>query len=343
MDTVNTVKHLREIMESGVEPLALMSQLATVVTDILAGSYSFNRERSRRKFFRQVALSKEDMEKLRLALKTLSKAEKQLRMSNDKLTWLTATLLQLAPNQQYVLPTSSVDACIHHSPLGLNNGGIRDGSRKSNFRHGETRGLLKMGRNSSGIHSKMKNDLNQQEIEEIWLEVLENIQINSIKEFLHHEGKLILLSFGAAPAVQITFTSHVALLKAEKFKTHVLKAFKHVFGSPVTIEIRSEIRKEKGDSQQDPYEKRSETVEVEASPIEPKAKLHNDKIEATPSHKNSNAVLERRLCEQGQSMSLVKGKVSLGSVIQQAETQRNRWSTCKAVSIVQKLEQEKNL
>ena len=32
-DTVNTVKHLREIMESGVEPLALMSQLATVITD----------------------------------------------------------------------------------------------------------------------------------------------------------------------------------------------------------------------------------------------------------------------------------------------------------------------
>ncbi|KAL8249421.1 hypothetical protein R6Q59_006289 [Mikania micrantha] len=339
MDTVNIVKHLREIMESGVEPVALMSQLATVVTDILAGSYNFNKERSRRKFFRQEALSKEDMEKLRLALKTLSKAEKQLRMSNDKLTWLTATLLELAPNQQYALPTSSVDARIHHSPLGLNNGGIRDGSRKSNFRHGETRGLLKMG----GIHTKMKNDLNQQEIEEIWLEVLENIQINSIKEFLYHEGKLTLLSFGAAPVVQLTFTSHVALLKAEKFKTHVLKAFKHVFGSPVTIEIRSEIRKEKGNSQQDPYEKRSEIVEVEASPTEPKAKLHNDKIEAAPSQKNSSAVLERRLCEQGQSMSLVKGKVSLGSVIQHAEIQRNRWSTRKAISIVQKLEQEKNL
>ena len=33
-DTVNTVKNLREVMESGVEPLALMSQLATVITDI---------------------------------------------------------------------------------------------------------------------------------------------------------------------------------------------------------------------------------------------------------------------------------------------------------------------
>lgn len=54
-DTVNTVKNLREIMETGVEPLALMSQLATVITDILAGSYDFTKERLKRKFFRRAA------------------------------------------------------------------------------------------------------------------------------------------------------------------------------------------------------------------------------------------------------------------------------------------------
>jgi hypothetical protein len=52
-DTVNTVKNLRVIMETGVEPLALMSQLATVITDILAGSYDFTKERPRRKVFRR--------------------------------------------------------------------------------------------------------------------------------------------------------------------------------------------------------------------------------------------------------------------------------------------------
>lgn len=51
-DTVNTVKNLRVIMETGVEPLGLMSQLATIITDILAGSYDYTRERPRRKFFR---------------------------------------------------------------------------------------------------------------------------------------------------------------------------------------------------------------------------------------------------------------------------------------------------
>lgn len=54
-DTVNTVKNLRQIIESGVEPLALMSQLATLITDILAGSCDLLKERSRRKFFRRQA------------------------------------------------------------------------------------------------------------------------------------------------------------------------------------------------------------------------------------------------------------------------------------------------
>lgn len=125
-DTVNTVKSLREIMESGVEPLALMSQLATIITDILAGSYVFTREKLRQKFFRRMTLSKEDMEKLRQALKTLSEAEKQLRLSNDKLTWLTAALLQLAPDQQYTLPTSSSHTSLNHSPTVVNNVSQRD-------------------------------------------------------------------------------------------------------------------------------------------------------------------------------------------------------------------------
>lgn len=52
-DTANTVKNLRDIMESGVEPLALMSQLATAITDILAGSYDVTKEGPQRRFFRR--------------------------------------------------------------------------------------------------------------------------------------------------------------------------------------------------------------------------------------------------------------------------------------------------
>lgn len=173
------------------------------------------------------------MEKLRQALKTLSEAEKQLRMSNDKLTWLTAALLQLAPDQQYMLPSSSAeDTSFHHSPLRQNDsravikkGGmdcvmisnngrrlstdgvekhhkdspssIRDGSKLSGSR---SQGVRIASRDPSAYDDVMVNDKRgkgRTEIEDIWLEVLGNIKNSGIKEFMYREGKLISVSYGA--------------------------------------------------------------------------------------------------------------------------------------------------
>ncbi|KAL3596592.1 hypothetical protein D5086_008229 [Populus alba] len=433
-DTVNTVKNLRVIMETGVEPLALMSQLATVITDILAGSYDFTKERPRRKFFRRKPLSKEDMEKLRQALKTLSEAEKQLRMSNDKLTWLTAALLQLAPDQQYLLPSSSTETSFNHSPLAQNNMGGRDISRKggehempnngrdlsmhvrlesfpggtsADFRNnGSTNGIsMDRKRNiASGmapqrspaqtsdairVNSRQVSGKSHKGYEEIWLEVLEKIQINSMREFLYQEGKLISVSFGAAPTVQLIFSSHFTKLKAEKFRAHILQAFESVLGSPVTIEIRCESNKEtsagfrvplilpaskNGSSQMaidpvlnagsrmprtgDYLEGRSEIVEVPTSPrkyegneptnhnVESSRRgLQHTRAGESVSNKKpavGSLVERRKLGETSQSKSIVRSKVSLARVIQQAEgcTQQAGWSKHKAVSIAEKLEQE---
>lgn len=52
-DTVNTVRNLKELMVSGVEPLNLMSQLACLITSLLAGGYQIPKGRQRRKFFRK--------------------------------------------------------------------------------------------------------------------------------------------------------------------------------------------------------------------------------------------------------------------------------------------------
>ncbi|CAA2958686.1 STICHEL-like 3 [Olea europaea subsp. europaea] len=267
-DTVNTVKNLREIMESGIEPLALMSQLATVITDILGGSYDFMKERSRRKFFWRQALLKDDMEKLRQALKTLSEAEKQLRMSNDKITWLTATLLQLAPDQQYMLRNSSSDSSLNHSPAGLSNSASRDGQRKSTVKHTEVPNF--QAGSSGNIYRSAKgisiDRLSQQvygasedknkemgvqlqskfghETEEIWLNVLRKIPINSIKEFLYQEGKLISVCFGAAPTVQLMFCSQLIKSKAEKFREHILQAFQPVAqgkDGKIAAEVHQEV------------------------------------------------------------------------------------------------------
>ncbi|KAK6123965.1 hypothetical protein DH2020_042310 [Rehmannia glutinosa] len=386
-DTVNTVKNLRDIMESGVEPLALMSQLATVITDILAGSYDILKERPRRKFFQQQALSREDMEKLRQALKTLSEAEKQLRLSNDRMTWLTAALLQLAPDQHYMLrlPGSSTDTTLNHSPLVLNNSVSRERPRKSNaemhaFQAGSSgdvccnsklKGIEMDGKEHvAGQVGSATSDRSQMYefqlpakfhhgIEEIWSEVLEKIQMNSLKEFMYQEGKLISLSFGAAPTVQILFNSHLTKSEVEKYRSHILQAFESVLRSPVTIEIRCESRKDIGiepvfNSDGNPIfltsnatpmanhneirrlqnketssggANRSEIVEVEASPKEynfSKSKVDSDRRNTESAFMRQTSTTtsspeRRKLGDRNQSLDLVRGKVSLGHVIHHAE------------------------
>ncbi|KAA3456251.1 DNA polymerase III subunit gamma/tau [Gossypium australe] len=233
-DTVNTIKSLRVIMETVYNPV-----------------------------------SKEDMEKLRQALKTLSEAEKQLRMSNEKLTWLTAALLQLAPDQQYILPISSSGTSSHHSPLPLNDLGgreiVRKGGELVELRNNNTR-VLSTNARPENIYAGSSGDFetsimkgkrhalagmapqsvaeNRNGTEGIWLEVLQKIQDDSLKEFLYREGKLISVNLGAAPTVRLTFSSQVTKSKAEKFRGHILQAFESVLGSPVTIEIRCEAKKD---------------------------------------------------------------------------------------------------
>ncbi|GAB2298570.1 hypothetical protein Dimus_032638 [Dionaea muscipula] len=475
-DTINTVKNLREIMETGVEPLALMSQLATVVTDILAGSYDFRRDLHRRKFFRRQALSKEDMEKLRQTLKTLSEAEKQLRVSNDKLTWLTAALLQLAPDQQYMPSCTSAYSSCNHSPLTLNNNG-GFAARRSSIQHAimcnkrqdlpKDIGMEKHAEYSVDIRQKVANgtiyrrnhvghemhgecsvdvhnsrkltsstthrknhvghdtaleskcavdaDIDkldrrqtsgkgQTEIEEIWSEVLENVQNGSVKEFMYREGQLISVSYNAAPTVQLIFSSSQAKSKAEKFKASLLQAFESVLGSPVIIELRFEPNNTAGTidventaplslsnfkagqsqlmSDSDCINKMGipssgydgisrmvphpgvnagtcEIEEVAATPRDFKSNCHakfsepSDRRalegawtgEGVPSSKKYETASVSDLGRpQGQNhcQTLVRSKVSLAHVVQQAEgsTQHTAWTKRKAVSIAEKLEQE---
>ncbi|KAL1560358.1 protein STICHEL-like 4 [Salvia divinorum] len=264
-DTINTVKNLRDIMSSGVEPLALLSQLATVITDILAGSYHCAKQWPKRKFFHQQALSKEDMEKLRHALKTLSESEKQLRVSSERMTWLTAALLQLAPDQRYTGLTSSSGNISYHS--------------------------------WDGVDSSPKG------IEEIWLKVLENIKIKSLKEFMHKEGKMASVSNGAAPTVQLVFNSQLTKSVVEKFRSRIIQAFEAVLGSAVTIEIRQGSREGTG------------AGEIVLRGLE--VSVLDDF--QSQSERSVSADDEPELSERKQRLGIVRRRMTLGHVIQHAD------------------------
>lgn len=106
-DTVETVKTARELMDTGVDPMVLMSQLAGLIMDIIAGSYAVVDTKTDDSFFGGRSLNESELERLKNALKLLSEAEKQLRTSSERSTWFTATLLQLGSTPSPDLTQSS--------------------------------------------------------------------------------------------------------------------------------------------------------------------------------------------------------------------------------------------
>ncbi|KAF7842836.1 protein STICHEL [Senna tora] len=108
-ETSETVKRAREVMDSGVDPMILMSQMASLIMDIIAGSYTVIDAKPGDLYFGGRSLNESELERLKHALKLLSDAEKQLRTSSERSTWFTATLLQLGstPSSDFSLSSSS--------------------------------------------------------------------------------------------------------------------------------------------------------------------------------------------------------------------------------------------
>lgn len=94
-DTSNTVKRARELMRSRIDPMQLVSQLANLIMDILAGKCQRSASEVKDRLF-SGHISEAEKQQLSHALKVLSETEKQLRMSKNQTTWLTAALLQLS-------------------------------------------------------------------------------------------------------------------------------------------------------------------------------------------------------------------------------------------------------
>ncbi|KAK6159764.1 hypothetical protein DH2020_003145 [Rehmannia glutinosa] len=94
-NATETVIRARELMDSGVDPIILMSQLVTLIVDIIAGTYPSVDAKNNDSFFGGRSLTERELERLKHALTLLSEAEKHLRLSSERSTWFTATLLQL--------------------------------------------------------------------------------------------------------------------------------------------------------------------------------------------------------------------------------------------------------
>ncbi|XP_043703431.1 protein STICHEL-like 2 isoform X2 [Telopea speciosissima] len=228
-DTSNTVRRARELMKSRVDPMQLISQLANLIMDILAGRGQAGSSENRRNFFGRDT-SEANLQKLRHALKILSETEKQLRSSKNQTTWLTVALLQLSS-----VESSSLD--VNDSRVYLRTASERDdgfGSKSS------TREILKHPVsclcNEDKSHNSVTHGDFKEKLDTIWRRVIENCHPNTLKSFLQKKGRLASVCINQGLAIaEVEFYHPDQVSRAEKSCKLIASSLQHVLGCNVEI------------------------------------------------------------------------------------------------------------
>ncbi|CAM6075487.1 unnamed protein product [Sphagnum tenellum] len=222
-NTTNTVRCLRELLDSGVDALSLVAQLASLITNILAGTSDVHSEM--KGFSKRNFSKKEQQQRLRQALKVLAESEKQLRVSNDRPTWLTAALLQFAPDRSY-LP-SSVDTSMTPSPIAF------DTFERITAAEAYTPRIQTSG--DWILDTQKSQSLHQVELEDVWVKVLHGCRSNVLRQLLQAHGTLISLCIAKVSHVEFQHVEQKA--RAERLRSSTCHAFQMALGCPVELKL----------------------------------------------------------------------------------------------------------
>ncbi|XP_050224032.1 protein STICHEL-like 2 [Mercurialis annua] len=229
-DTSNTVIKARELMRSRIDPMQLVSQLANLIMDILAGKCQEDGSEVRRKFSSRHG-TEVDMQRLSHALKILSETEKQLRMCKSQSTWLTVALLQLSS-----LESPGLDA---NDLKPLRNVHDKDGEFCSPSSTGESLKLaLPCSCKDCKSHKLGKQGDYEATLESIWSNATKLCQSTSLRKFLRKQGKLSSLRVNQDMAVaELEFHHPDYVSKAEKSWKIIASLLQYVLGRNVEIRI----------------------------------------------------------------------------------------------------------
>ncbi|KAH9602985.1 hypothetical protein KSS87_018108, partial [Heliosperma pusillum] len=263
-NTGETVKRARDLMDSGVDPLVLMSQLASLIMDIIAGSYQLADARCSDSPLGGRSLSDIELEKLKHALKLLSESEKQLRVSSERSTWFTATLLQLGSvtSPEFTLSGSSKkqsskttiddpssasrDASGHkQTPDALHL--MQRSASPTSFSAGGTRNLTfpedskathKRSLNSVDSIASLDEQANMDALNDIWLQCIERCHSNTLRQLLYSHGKLLSIAeVDGALTVYIAFGNEDVKSRAERFLISITNSIETVLRRSVDVRL----------------------------------------------------------------------------------------------------------
>ncbi|KAL1541964.1 protein STICHEL-like 2 [Salvia divinorum] len=229
-DASNTVRKARELMGSGVDPLQLTSQLASLIMDILAGKCpSDGVSETRRKLFGSDN-SEDDMRQLSHALKILSQTEKQLRMSKNQMTWLTVALLQLssAASNEGSDPRLST-----RSLLPQDGDLLCSSSTSDSFKRSVACACVDAG----SANTSTKYD--QETLDLVWIRAAGMCASSSLKKFLLKRGSLasVRLSQVRIAVAELEFDHPDHTSRAEKSWKEIAGALQRILGYNVELRI----------------------------------------------------------------------------------------------------------
>ncbi|KAG8364021.1 hypothetical protein BUALT_Bualt19G0082900 [Buddleja alternifolia] len=257
-NATETVIRARELMDSGVDPIVLMSQMATLIVDIIAGTYPIV-DAKHDSFFGGRSLSERELDRLKHALSLLSEAEKHLRVSSERSTWFTATLLQLgsmpSPDRTHsgssrrqsskateddnvIMLRADTQSAREKSgsPKSFPKGSFDSNpNNQSQFVGGDVSTILiddgKSGRtNLRWMNSKM--------LMNVWIECIEKCHSKTLRQLLHSYGRLVSIS-----EVKGGFIAHIAFgdqyikTRAEGFLSSITNSFEIVLRRNVEVKI----------------------------------------------------------------------------------------------------------
>ncbi|KAG6477144.1 hypothetical protein ZIOFF_066396 [Zingiber officinale] len=239
-DNAETVKRSRELLDSGVDPTALMAQLAGLIMDIIAGTYKLNNLQIHDTKLGKYSLTEAELDRLKQALKILSAAEKQLQHSNERSTWFTAALLRLGDRQSLERIQFSNN---NNQSIRSSDGMISDMVYSSRFCKDSNRRSL----DGAMIDTRLANEATSvklygygslDELDVTWRRCIDQCHSKTLKKLLNGHGKLVSITDNEGIlVVLVSFEDDKINTRAERFLSSITNSFEMVLKQNVEVRL----------------------------------------------------------------------------------------------------------
>ncbi|XP_024028921.1 protein STICHEL isoform X2 [Morus notabilis] len=247
-DTAETVKRARELMDSGLDPMVLMSQLASLIMDIIAGTYNIFDIKGN-SLFGGRNLTEAELERLKHALKLLSEAEKRLRVSSERSTWFTATLLQLgsvsSPDPNHSGSSRRQSYKTEDGPSNASREATAY-KQKSDVQYLPHKATSPAGQNA--VNAASYNDVmvgnmmircvNSEKLDSLWARCIERCHSKTLRQLLHAHGRLVSISEVEGVLIAyVAFADENIKSRAERFLSSITNSIETVLRSNIEVRI----------------------------------------------------------------------------------------------------------